>query len=161
MSLENDTPSAATLAELKSTFPNSTADWREQQIEAGATLVQASVAYAKFVEQRAAEEKSALQKQLDEAKAAGGAKDPKLGNEPLRQAEGTEEYSSESGDPIEDFGMAVAKLAGPNPNRAKRQAAVRDIAARKPELYRAYLLATNKGARQQRQIKEKLEAATA
>lgn len=51
-------PQAATTAELKKQFPNSTAEWREEQTEAGATIAEAAVAYAKFQEQEAEKAKA-------------------------------------------------------------------------------------------------------
>ena len=65
----------------------------------------------------------------------------------------------ESGDPIEDFNAAVAVLAGRSPTLQRRHSAVRAVARKNPELYQAYLLATNPGRLQARLITEKLEAA--
>lgn len=62
---EPQEPKAVTTAELKKTFPNSTAEWREEQTEAGATMAEAAVAYAQFQEQQAEE----ARKERDEAKA--------------------------------------------------------------------------------------------
>lgn len=50
------------LAELKTTFPNSTADWRETQLEAGASLVDAALDYA-----------GRLEAQIESARAAHAA----------------------------------------------------------------------------------------
>lgn len=156
----------ATLAQLKSTFPKSSADWRESQIEAGADLSEAAIAYATFVEQRATDEKAALQKQLDEAKAAGKAKSSvSLGHQPLKQTgrkapatDDAEAFEAESGDPIEDFNALVSKKAGDSPSLERRHAAIRSVASSNPELYRNFLLASNPGKRQMRLISEKLEA---
>ncbi len=60
-------------------------------------------------------------------------------------------------DPVETFNAAVATIAGPNPNLQRRQAAIRAVAHRQPELYEQYLLATNPGRARERQITEKLE----
>ena len=67
--------------------------------------------------------------------------------------------NNESGDPVEDFNSAVAKIAGPRADLQRRQQAVRQVASRNPDLYRSYLLATNPGKKQSRLINEKLEVA--
>jgi hypothetical protein len=148
----------AILAELKATFPNSTADWRELQIEAGASLSEAAIAYASHVEQKAAKEKADLTAQLEAAKkpAPGGS----LGHRPLRQHEREETGDEpETGDAREDFEAAVCKIAGPRPDLNRRHAAIRSVAKRNPALYQAYLLATNQdgGATKKRLLAEKLD----
>jgi signal peptide peptidase SppA len=148
----------ATLAELKATFPNSSAEWRESQLEAGATLHDASLNYVKHVEASAKKEKEELQKQLDDARKGKKSAQGSLGNDPLLQIEGNGEYESETGDPIQDFNDAVFRMAGRNPSMEQRQNAIRAVASKKPELYQAYLMAANPGKRQQRMIAEKLEA---
>jgi hypothetical protein len=149
--------SPASLAELKAAFPNSSAEWRETQLEAGADLPMAAVAYAKHVETQLTEERDAHSKALAQAAAKNN---PSLGHVPLteRHAGGGDELI-ESGDPIEDFNGAVAALAGRSPTLQRRQSAVRAVAQKNPELYQAYLLATNPGRLQARLITEKLEAA--
>ncbi|MCI0357232.1 MAG: hypothetical protein L0211_01945, partial [Planctomycetaceae bacterium] len=162
------TMQAATLAELKANFPNSTADWRESQLEAGADLSTAAIAYASFVETNSKKTTEALQKQVDELTKANAAK-PKpgagntLGQQPLKSAPGAsiepDELALESGDAVEDFNAAVAKIVGQNVTLQKRQSAIRLVARQKPELYKSYLLALNPSKRQQRLIEEKLEPA--
>jgi signal peptide peptidase SppA len=163
----------ATLAELKTKFPKSTAEWRESQLEASSTLPDAALNYAKFVEERAEAAEKAHAKALEDAKAsadkdveaakaqakvAGGS----LGHRPIR-ATGSGEGESESeyletGDAIEDFNLAVAKIAGAHADLSRRQRAIRQVASQKPDLYQAYLLACNPGKKQKRLITEKLEA---
>lgn len=148
----------ASLAELKAAFPNSSAEWRESQLEAGADLPTAAVAYAKNVEGQLAQEREAHTKALAQAAAKHN---PALGHAPLTERHATANANEyfESGDPIEDFNTAVAAIAGRNPTLQRRQSAVRAVAHRNPELYQAYLLATNPGRLQARLITEKLEAA--
>ncbi len=77
-------PAPATLSELKSTFPASNADWRERCLEQGFTLSQATQAWIKELEARAAETNKKLADQ--EAKVAEMEKQAKtrsLGQEPL------------------------------------------------------------------------------
>ncbi|WP_425618037.1 S49 family peptidase [Anatilimnocola sp. NA78] len=162
---------AATLAELKSKFPKSTADWREKQLEANATLVDAAVNYAAFADEQREKDRQSHEKQLadakakaesdvEAAKAEAKSKSGSLGHNPIRSAgndSGQTEYV-ESGDAIEDFNIAVEKAAGPNADLTKRQRAIRQVASQKPDLYQAYLLACNPGKRQKRLISEKLEA---
>jgi signal peptide peptidase SppA len=123
--MENE--NAATLAELKAAFPKSTAEWRESQIEGSATMQKAAVAYAAHVEAKADAERVEHAKQLEEAKAAAKPA-ASIGHEAVRLFKGknsiarnaagdaSEESAAEyleSGDAIEDFNAAVAKIAGP------------------------------------------------
>lgn len=146
---------SASLADLKAAFPNSTAEWRESQLEAGADLPTAAVAYAKHVENTLTAEREAHSKALAQAAAKNS---PSLGHVPLTERNTGGDELVESGDPIEDFNAAVAALAGRSPTLQRRQGAVRAVAQKKPELYQAYLLATNPGRLQARLITEKLEA---
>lgn len=161
MSETQDSPKSATLAELKSTFPNSTADWRETQLEANATLSDAAIAYAQHVEAKATAEREEHAKALADAQAkATATNDVSLGHDPMTLSglgDG-DEYQSETGDPTLDFNNAVAKLAGANPSYERRRQAVRTVANKHPELYQAYLLAQNPGKRQRRLIEEKMES---
>jgi signal peptide peptidase SppA len=159
----NDPATPASLAELKQTFPNSTADWRETQMEAGATLPIAAVAYAQHVEAKATAERAEHAKELADAKAAAekaaNTGRNSVGHDPvLAGNSATGDDLEETGDPTEDFHAEVAKIAGPNPDMKRRQSAIRTVATRKPELYRAYLLSINPGQRQSRLINEKLES---
>lgn len=162
---------SATLAELKTKFPKSTAEWRESQLEASATLPDAALNYARFVEERAEAAEKAHAQALEDAKASAG-KDVEaakaqakvaggsLGHRPIRatgSGEGESEYL-ETGDAIEDFNLAVAKIAGLHADLSRRQRAIRQVASQKPDLYQAYLLACNPGKKQKRLITEKLEA---
>jgi signal peptide peptidase SppA len=167
----------ATLAELKSKFPKSSAEWRETQIEAGATLQDAAINYANYLEERNA----TLQKDVETANKAAanaGKKSGALGHDALKEKpvgsraakkaddaddEGDEEddddaSSSYSGDAVIDFHAAVRRIAGRNPSLIQRQAAMRLAIKRDPDLYRNYLLANNSSKRQIRLIEEKLEA---
>ena len=163
MSQDNTTqaqPQAASLAELKSTFPGSTAEWRETQMEANATISQAAINYAQFVEARSAQEREQHAKDLAAAEARGKQSSGSLGHHPITMRD-EEEDQLELGEPIEDFNAAVARVAGPNATLQRRQAAIRNVANQRPELYQAYLLACNPSSRLQRLIKEKLETVVA
>jgi len=74
--LEVAAPKAATMKELKTAFPKSTAEWRETQIEADATLQAAAIAYANHLEaeiEKAATAKAAADKVEADKKAAADA----------------------------------------------------------------------------------------
>jgi signal peptide peptidase SppA len=167
----------ATLAELKAKFPKSSAEWRETQIEAAATLQDAAINYANYLEERSTK----LQTDLDaanKATASAAKKSGSLGHDALKERskasraakkaddaddEGDEEDDDESsssytGDAVMDFHAAVRKIAGRNPSLSQRQAAIRLVTRRDPDLYRQYLLANNSSKRQVRLIEEKLEA---
>lgn len=153
----------ATLAELKAKFPKSSAEWRESQLEAGASLSDAAIAYAAHVEAKAEAAQAAHAKQIEDMKAsAAPLKGVALGHDPIvdrggKQRQQADDDYIESGEPIDDFNAAVAKVAGPNSDLTRRHRAIRTVANRQPELYEAYLLATNTGKRQTRLIQEKLE----
>jgi signal peptide peptidase SppA len=149
---------SATLAELKAAFPNSTAEWRESQLEAGADLQMAAIAYAQHVEAKLVQQDETHAKALAQATAKNNIS---LGHTPLVERNLSDEGHEffESGDPVEDFNAAVTALAGRSPTLQRRQSAVRAVAQKNPELYQAYLLATNPGRLQARLITEKLEAA--
>ncbi len=66
MSSTTDAPVAATLAELKKAMPESTAEFRESQIESGASLAESLSAYNKILK----EENENLLREREEAKAA-------------------------------------------------------------------------------------------
>ncbi len=164
--MENE--NSATLAELKAKFPKSNAEWREQQLEAGASLADAAVSYAAHVEAKAEAAAVEHAKQLKEAQdsakplASIGHNPIKLrgGKASARSGAGDEQEADdyiESGDAIDDFNAAVAKIEGPRADLQRHQRAIRTVANRQPELYAAFMLATNPGARQTRLIKEKLE----
>jgi Tfp pilus assembly protein PilW len=177
----------ATLAELKQKFPNSSAEWREKQLEAGATLIDAAISYATFTEEKAKAAAAEAQKvrdaekaqhEKDLAAARQAAEDAKtgagvsLGHAPVvgkgnsrRPATSAVPSANElddfleTGDPIDDFNSAVAAIAGPNASFKRRQMAIRQVAEKNPELHEAYLIACNPGMRQKRMIQEKLETA--
>lgn len=155
---------SATLAELKATFPNSTAEWRETQLEAKASLSDAAIAYASHVETKAAAERETHKKELEAAKNAKPAASPSLGHQPLTTANvGGDDIEMLSGDPVTDFNAAVQERL-PKHRQAsfeERSAAIAFVARVKPQLHQAYLSATNsKTGLMQRLLKEKFETAT-
>lgn len=160
MSAEN----AATLAQLKATFPKSSAEWRESQLEAGASIGDAAVNYAKHIEEKAEAEREQHRKDLEAAKNSKPATSPSLGHEPLTAANVAGELENGmSGDPREDFDAAVRARLPKNrePSFDERQNAIAYVARMKPSLHRAYIEATNKkaGPRVSRLIAEKYDTA--
>lgn len=131
---------AATLAELKQTFPKSSAEWREEMIEMGASLSDAAIAYAQHVEAQSEAKMADLQEKLDKA---GKAAPVSLGHRPLTLSDAG--HDLDTGDAREDFEAAVARVAGQRPSLERRQSAIRAVARKNPALYQAYLLATNSG----------------
>lgn len=161
-----------TLAELKANFPNSTADWRESQLEAGATLADAQGAYIKHLEKQTADNQAKLTKERDDALAAKKEADDKLaaaekgggnslGHDPLkieRQKGGSTRETDDSLDPVEQFNAEVAKVAGANASLEKRSQAIQYVARKNPKLHMQYLLASNPSKKAKRIIEEKMEA---
>lgn len=153
----------ATLAELKSTFPNSSAEWRESQLEAKSTLSDAAIAYATHVEAKAKADREAMQKQLDEAKAI---KPKSIGHSPLTAANVADDLESHGTiDPISDFDAAVRSRLPKHREASftERQEAIAFIARTNPKLHRSYIEATNagNGPKVSRLITEKYDAIAA
>lgn len=157
----------ATLAELKATFPNSTAEWRESQLEAGVSLSAAAISYANHVEKQAAAEREKHKQELEQAAKNAGKPTPSLslGHRPLTTENvGGDDSRNVSGDPVADFDAAVrARLPKTHqPSRDERNAAIAYVARTNPQLHRDYIIATNaKTGRMTRLIKEKFEGAAA
>lgn len=78
-----DAPKTVTTAELKKTFPGSTAEWREDQVESGATMADASIAYANL-QQKLREDAEAKLKEAEEAKAKADQEAEENANKPQR-----------------------------------------------------------------------------
>ena len=157
----------ATLAELKKTFPNSSAEWRESQLESQATLSDAAISYANHVETKATAEREQHKKDLEAAKNAKPEPKRSLGHSPLttENVAGDDLESMQSGDPVADFDAAV-RARMPKHREAsftERQEAIAYVARTQPGLHRSYIEATNKGngSRVQRLISEKYETAAA
>lgn len=69
---------AATIGQLKTEFPQSTADWRERCLEEGLTIEQATKRYALDLQERLAQSEAALKaSQAGKVKPLGGAKETK------------------------------------------------------------------------------------
>jgi ClpP class serine protease len=67
-------PRAATLGQLKATFKESSAEWRESQIEAGSTLEEAAAAYGIYCSEQVNAAKRAQAEAEEKAKAAEATK---------------------------------------------------------------------------------------
>lgn len=121
-------PLPATFAELKTTLPEATAEFREQCLEQNLTLVQAKDRWtAKLVE-----DLKAMQAERDALKTA------KPGVEALGSRDSA--ASAESGDPIERFNQAVAEKTKQGIDKAK---AIRQVVKADPDLHAVYLAAWN------------------
>ena len=139
---------AATIAELKAAFPKADADFIIAQIEAGATIAQATTAWATELTARlekSESEKAELEQAATPPPAPPGVEALGSGNTPGAGTEGAT-------DPIEAFNTAVSERITKGQSRQK---AVLAVAKTDPDLHKAFLLATNPGATQQRQLTEK------
>jgi len=110
MSNENDTatpaaPVAATLSELKANFPASSAEWREQCLEQGLTLIQCKDAWIRQLENQAAEAGKKLAEQSAKVAQLEAAAKTKGGIEPL--ATGKAAAAAEGGDVREQIRSLV------------------------------------------------------
>lgn len=157
---EKPTMQPATLDELREAFPNASADFILAQLTAKATIVQAATAYAAHVDEHAAAQAAALEQQRQQRSEASNAG---LGFDNLDDdGAGHGGRNAETGDAVEDFNELVesimARRGSSNTLDPKARFAAISIAQRqKPQLYQAYLLATNSGAKRQRQLREKFE----
>lgn len=156
----------ATLSELKKSFPNSSAEWRESQLEAQATISDAAISYAAHVETKAAAEREQHKKDLEAAKTEKNAvsKQSGLGHSALTAANvaGDDLEQNVSGDPIEEFDAAVRQKLprGREPSLQERQDAIAFVARTKPQLHRSFIEATNRGnLKATRLIQEKYNGA--
>ena len=148
-----------TLAELKANFPDSTAEWREKQIEGGVNIVQAATNYGAFVSERAKAqiEQAKVDQQAIAAKQAAAALN--LGSRPLTSDGAANSDQGYSGNPVVDFSAEVRKrIPSGGTDFAGRQAAIQSAASANPDMYRAYLETTNAGGgpRVKRLLAEKL-----
>jgi len=159
MAIEEKTP--ATLKELKSTFPNSSAEWRETQLESSHDMSAAAIDYANFVEAKATVERAEMQERLEEAKsAAAKPASPSFGHQPLTVSNVSDSGDDmDSGDAVSDFNAAVcARLPkGVSPSFAQRQNAIAFVSRNRPDLHQAYIAAGNSSARSKRLLQEKYE----
>lgn len=151
---EENTMEPATLAELKKAFPKSTAEWRESQLEANATILDASQAYAGFVQAQLDESSEKHKAELEAAKAESTKKTGSLGFSPLTIGSVTGD-EAEPENAIEAFELAV--LTHQNRYKSDRQTAVSAIRRSNPNLAHAYLIATNPGMRAQRELQERFD----
>lgn len=151
-------PQPATLAELKAAFPTASSDFVLQQLEANATLLVATQAFA--ADQAAQVQQ--LQQQLAERdkqvttieQSAGKLKLP--GVKPLAiESQGDDSEAEAAADPVASYDQLVrAKVK----SGADRRSACLAVARENPQLHQAFLLATNGGMKAQRLIAEKYDA---
>lgn len=149
---------SVTLQELKQNFPTSTAEWREEMIEGGRSLQEAAIDFANRKASEADELRQAAQEREAEAERRTQST---LGHAPLTRqsiAGGAPDALYETGDPVADFSAKVAEIAGPRATMQQRRQAIAAVSRQHPRLHQAYLLATNKGRKQRRQLQEKFEA---
>lgn len=157
MSTQTEAPKAATLAELKAAFPKATADWREAQQLANATLEQASKNYIAFQEEQleaANKRANEAEKKVTEKQEATDLKSKKPGAEALKSGK-AETKAEFEGDAVAEYSAKVREVM--DATKCDRVKASTKVAKSNPDLHAAYLLATNPSAKAQRLIREKLE----
>lgn len=141
-------PKTATLTELKHACPDATSDFYIEQLEKGATAVQALQAFnAQLLKDARAKEKE-HQQQLEDAKAKAAEGVSALGDS--GDTANDDDYAA-TNDPVQAFELAVSKLMESGKDRAT---AIRTVVRQNPTLHRAFLLATNPGQKNQRVIAE-------
>jgi signal peptide peptidase SppA len=140
-------PQIASYEEIVAACPGASADFLVKQLAAKTTVAQAQ---ANFMAAQQAEI-TAIRQELQQARTQGSAKKP--GVEPVR-TEGNSSESTDTSEPVAEYGRLVREAMGRGLTRA---AAALRVAADKPDLHQAFLLATNQGAKVQRLIREKYE----
>lgn len=145
----NTAPKAATLTELKAALLNSTADFREAQLEANATLAQAKQAWE--VAQRDAEI-ATLKAERDAALTAKAEADKKAATQatattPTKKpgvsglgTEGTSQHAS--GDAVTEWNAAIKAEMDAGRDKV---AATRHVIRSNPQLHESYIAAVNDG----------------
>lgn len=140
-------PKAATLKELKQRFPQASAEWREKQIEAEATLEQASQAYIAELqgqlskadaERKAAEERAQkLQAEADEAAKGKRAKTAENLNGNVTATSGSNVEAGEGTTATAQFQTLVSEaMEGLKPGDSQARArAFKQVKGKNPELY--------------------------
>lgn len=160
IAMADNTKTPATLGELKKTFPNSTAEWRETQLENGNDISQAAIDYANFVEAKAKIEREEMQARIEEAESKTQKPlSPSLGHMPLTAHNVSGHDEIESGDPVSDFQNAVAARLprGRSATYGERQNAIAYVARTRPALHQAFIAAGNPSSRAKRILAEKYE----
>ena len=131
------TPKAATIAELKAACIGADAGFLVAQLEAGATVAQAQVAWIAQQNKRLeAAEEQRLKAEEKAKEAEARAKSP--GVDAL--GDGKAGPATESVDPVAEWHQAIATKEKAGLDRA---AAVRAVVHEQPELHQAYLDAVN------------------
>lgn len=148
-------PKAATLAELRGEFPEASSDFLLGQLEAGATLVQASKAYAKLCQEDAAKaraEAAQAKADADEARKAAAAKtDAPRGTtfaDPSRLAEAGDSEAEDEDVEAGDFMQQARDLAHTKSWKLTR--AMSYLSRTKPGLHADYVEAQRAAARKPR-----------
>jgi ATP-dependent protease ClpP protease subunit len=152
------TPKAASMKELKASFPDANNDFLVAQCEAESTIDQAKDAWMKELANQA----KLLKEENETLKNAGGSG---KGVKPVKTAPKNaktktacdEEDDAEDLDPedhIANFKNAVAAQMKAGKSRDR---AVAQVVTKHPELHKAYLIACNPSAKSRRLIEEKYE----
>lgn len=135
----------ATLAELKAACPGASNDFLVGQMEANATVAQATTAYmAHLTAQNAALAKQAQENTI----AATAAPVRKPGAEPVPAGAASSSSTANSGDAIAQFDDAVVQLM--DDRKLTKAQATQKVVHERPDLHQAYLAAWNKKHAQQR-----------
>lgn len=150
MSEQKSEAVAATLAELKSGFPKAGAEWRETQMEAGATMAQATQAYVKLLEEQTAAAQAdaataraeAAEAVVKAGKSEGGTPTPHIGAPHVGTAGGTASADA-GGDAVAEFDAAVD--AEQERRKCTRAEAHKRVCSAQPEL-RKRMVAAHNGA---------------
>lgn len=137
MAEENNTPRAATYAELKAACPGADPAFICSQMEAGATVEAAAKAWtAELVSQRdkAAADAAAARAEAEEAKA-------KLARPGVQPLGGNDGKQADGADPVAAFQAAVAEKVKCGLTKSKATAAV---VREQPDLHAAFVASQNK-----------------
>lgn len=129
-------PKPASLAELKTALPKSTAEFREQCIEQGRTMEQALAAHNEIVQAQL----ESAQSQLEAAKAGGKTIGVKPLNTGAKGAAGAGDAEATG-----DFAELVSAYMATRPTMERREA-IKAMAKKHPEAHAAYVANSPKAA---------------
>lgn len=142
----------ATLDEMRAACPGADNDFLIKQLDRKATATECAQAWMQELNGRVSAEK----KRADDAEKAAKESPKSQGVDPIvPDKPGSAPKAEESGDVIAQFNAAVTEKTAKGMDRMD---AVMSVAKDKPELHRAYLMATNGNPKAQRLIQEKYVA---
>jgi signal peptide peptidase SppA len=154
-------PKAATMAELRAACPGASSDFLVEAAEKGHAVAQAKDAFIGWQAAQIRSRDEAMEKtktdpapQQQQRPAGGGTRSIEAG---AAEGAGGKNRASAGGDAVAEFNTAVEEQMA-KPGYKDRKKAIAQVCRTQPELHQAYLIASNPGAKQRAQIRERFDA---